>query len=146
MADIPAGFTVLERLSPYIKAMGPFYWKEEGKTRVLGLRALEPHINSRGFVHGGVLCGLADLAIGYNLALSENPPPLLVTANLTADFAGSAKLGDWLECRVDIQRLGGRLAFANAYIWRGADRAAERAAERIVRASAIFARTDGGAS
>jgi acyl-coenzyme A thioesterase PaaI-like protein len=140
--DVPAGFAPLDRRSPYIAAMGPFHWKADGKVRVLGLRAEEKHINSRGFVHGGVLCGMADLAIGYNLAYLQEPPLPLVTANLSVDFAGSARQGDWLECRVDIQRVGGRLAFANAYIWRGA---ADRA-ERIIRASAIFARADGAAA
>ncbi len=135
MTDIPAGFALLERTSPYIEAMGPFYWKVDGKQRIVAIRAGERHINSRGFVHGGVLCGLADLAIGYNLAYLREPPLPLVTANLTVDFAGAAKKGDWLECRVDIQRVGGRLSYANAYIWRGS--------ERIVRASAIFARADG---
>ena len=136
--SIPAGFVPLDRRSPYIAAMGPFYWKIDGKQRALGLKVEEKHINSRGFVHGGVLCGLADLAIGYNLAYLQDPPLPLVTANLSVDFAGAAKLGDWLECRVDVQRVGSRLAYANAYIWRGE--------ERIVRASAIFARADGGAS
>ena len=135
-AAIPAGFTVLDRTSPYIEAMGPFYWKVDGKQRIVAIRADEKHINSRGFVHGGVMCGVADLAIGYNLAYLQAPPLPLVTANLTVDFAGAARKGDWLECRVDIQRVGGRLAYANAYIWRGDD--------RIVRASAIFARADGG--
>ena len=137
-AELPAGFAPLDRRSPYIAAMGPFFWKVEGSGRILGLRAQEKHINSRGYVHGGVLCGMADLAIGYNLAYLQEPPLPLVTANLSVDFAGSAKLGDWLECRVEIQRVGGRLAFASAYIWRGTD----SAAERIIRASAIFARTD----
>jgi uncharacterized protein (TIGR00369 family) len=116
--------------------MGPFYWRVDGKQRILAIRAEEKHINSRGFVHGGVLCGLADLAIGYNLAYLQEPPLPLVTANLAVDFAGAARKGDWLECCVDIQRVGGRLAYANAYIWRGD--------ERIVRASAIFARADSG--
>jgi uncharacterized protein (TIGR00369 family) len=136
MADIPAGFAPLDRTSPYIEAMGPFYWKGDGRQRIVAIRAEHKHINSRGFVHGGVLCGLADLAIGYNLAFLGEPPLPLVTANLTVDFAGAARKGDWLECRVDIQRSGGRLSYANAYIWRGD--------ARIVRASAIFARADGG--
>ena len=75
---------------------------------------------------------LADIALGYNLAYAEDPPASLTTANLSADFAGSAKLGDWLEAQVDIQKLGGRLAFANAYLTVGD--------ERIVRASAVFVR------
>ena len=133
-ADLPPGFGELPRLSPHIAAMGPFYWKDEGAARVLGLRVLDKHINTRGFVHGGVLCSLADIALGYNLAFGRDPPLPLVTASLNVDFAGSAGLGDWLECRVDVQRVGGRLAFANAYVWRGE--------ERIARASAIFARAD----
>lgn len=132
--EAPVGFGELPRLSPYITAMGPFYFKEAGGVRTLGLRALEKHINTRGFVHGGVLCSMADIGIGYQVAFGANPPLPLVTANLSVDFAGSARLGDWLECRVDVQRVGGRLAFANAYIWKGD--------ERIVRASAIFARAD----
>ncbi|MGH7004761.1 MAG: PaaI family thioesterase [Alphaproteobacteria bacterium] len=134
-AAIPPGFGALPRISPYVEAMGPFYGKAaEGGGRILGLAVLEKHINTRGFVHGGVLCSLADIAIGYSVAFGREPPLPLVTAHLSIDFAGNAKLGDWIECRVDVQRVGGRLAFANAYIWKGE--------ERIVRASAIFARAD----
>jgi len=79
-----------------------------------------------------LLMTLADIALGYSLAYAEDPPAALTTANLSADFAGSAKLGDWLEARTDIQKLGGRLAFANAYLSVGD--------ERIVRASAVFVR------
>ena len=68
------------------------------------MRIAQKHCNARGTAHGG----------------------------LSADFAGGAKLGDWLEARVDIQKLGGRLAFANAYLTVGD--------ERIVRASAVFVR------
>jgi len=137
-APIPPGFGPLPRLSPYIAAMGPFYVREADDIRTLGLVVLEKHINTRGFVHGGFLCSMADIAIGYQIAFGVHPPLPLVTANLSVDFAGNARLGDWLECRVDVQKVGGRLAFANAYICRGAG----EGAERIVRASAIFARAD----
>ncbi len=56
-----------------------------------------------------------------------------VTAHLAVDFAGAARVGDWIEAEVEIQRMGTRLAFANCYLV--AD------SRRIVRASAIFART-----
>ena len=49
---------------------------------------------------------------------------------LTLDFAGSVKVGDWVETRVDIQKLGRRMAFANAYL--------SVYGERVVRASAVF--------
>ncbi len=83
------------------------------------------------------MIAMADVALGYNAAFvgvpkesGATPSTLLTTANITADFAGSAKLGDWVEAHADVQKVGGRLAFANAYLWVGQ--------ERIVRASAVF--------
>ena len=82
-------------------------------------------------VHGGLLATLADLALGYTIAYLSDPPRSAVTASLTIDFAGSAKVGDWLEVRTDVQKSGGRLTFANCYVHVGD--------LRIVRASAVFA-------
>jgi acyl-coenzyme A thioesterase 13 len=70
------------------------------------------------------------VALGYTMAFSSTPAASLVTANLTLDFAGTAKIGDWLEARVDVQKRGSRLAFANCYI--------TVSEQRIVRASAVF--------
>ena len=132
MPDPPDGFTPLFRTSAFLDALGPFYHRRDGRALVLGVRIAEKHCNARGTAHGGLLMTLADIALGYSLAYAEDPPAALTTANLSADFAGSAKLGDWLEARTDIQKLGGRLAFANAYLSVGN--------ERIVRASAVFVR------
>ena len=99
---------------------------------MIGLRIAEKHANARGFAHGGLLVTLADIALGYQTAFGQDPPAGLITANLTADFAGAAKIGDWVEAHVDVQKLGGRLAFANAFLVVDG--------ERIVRASAVFTR------
>lgn len=80
--------------------------------------------------HGGILATLVDTALGYSIAFSTRPPTGLVTANLSLDFAGTAKVGDWLEVHVDVQRAGRRLAFANCYVMNDE--------QRIVRASAVF--------
>ena len=64
------------------------------------------------------------------MSFANDPPKSLVTTTLNIDFAGTAKVGDWLHTRVDIQKQGSRLAFANCYIFNGE--------ERIVRASAVF--------
>jgi len=132
--DIPAGYAPLFRTSPFLDLLGPIYYRtlpEGGFT--VGLRVADKHLNARGTVHGGLFMALADIALGYSAAMSEEPPAALSTASLTTDFAGSAKLGDWIEVACDVQRVGGRLAFANAYVIRDG--------ERIVRASAVFART-----
>ena len=87
-------------------------------------------MNLRGTVHGGILATLADIALGYSLASSTEPPTAAVTASLNLDYVGAANEGDWLETRVDFHKLGKRLAFANCYV--------ERSGETIVRASAVF--------
>jgi acyl-coenzyme A thioesterase 13 len=130
MSDAPEGFKPLFRTSPAIELVGPIWMKGEGADLVLGLRAAEKHCNMRGTVHGGIIATLADIALGYTIAFSTQPPTGLITANLSLDFAGTAKIGDWLEAKVDIQKKGNRLAFGNCYISVGE--------QRIVRASAVF--------
>ena len=127
---IPEGFAPLFRTSPVTDLIGPIYYRGRGKDLALGFRVEEKHCNARGTVHGGILATLADVALGYTMAYSTDPPTRLVTANLSLDFAGSATIGAWLETAVEIQKQGGRLAFANCYI--------TASGERIVRASAVF--------
>jgi uncharacterized protein (TIGR00369 family) len=129
--DIPPGFKPLLRASPFSALVGPLYTKGEGELRTIGLLVADKHCNSRGFVHGGLLATLADLALGYTISYLSDPPRSAVTASLTIDYAGSAKVGDWLEVRTDVQKSGGRLTFANCYVHVGD--------LRIVRASAVFA-------
>jgi uncharacterized protein (TIGR00369 family) len=128
--DIPAEFRPLFRRSPVLDLIGPLYCRGEGGDLIIGLRVEAKHCNARGTVHGGILATLADVALGYTMAFSSTPPANLITANLTLDFAGTAKIGDWLEVHVDVQKRGGRLSFANCYITVNE--------QRIVRASAVF--------
>lgn len=128
--NIPVGFKPLFRTSPVLELIGPLYFRGEGGDLALGLRAAAKHCNSRGTVHGGILATLADVALGYTMAFASDPPANLITANLSLDYAGSARAGDWLEAQVDIQKQGSRLSFANCYILAGE--------QRIVRASAVF--------
>jgi acyl-coenzyme A thioesterase 13 len=129
-AEIPAGFAPIFRTSPFLETIGPLYSAGSGATLVVGLRVQERHTNARGTLHGGVLASIADIALGYGLATSTDPPTSMVTASLSVDFAGSAHIGDWVETSLDIQRIGSRMAFANVYFTlRG---------ERIARASGVF--------
>ncbi len=82
---------------------------------MIGLSVADKHANARGSAHGGLLLTLADIALGYTAASSTDPPLVLTTVNISADFAGHARVGDWVEAHVDIQKIGGRLVFANAY-------------------------------
>jgi acyl-coenzyme A thioesterase 13 len=135
MKRAPAGFRALERLSPFNSLVGPLYArKKRGHELSIGLRIEEKHTNSRGICHGGVLATLADLSLGYAMHAKTGGKVSFVTAHLAVDYAGAARVGNWIEAQVEIQRMGTRLAFANCYL------VAEGRA--IVRASAIFARTE----
>src|SRR2546421_467515 len=105
----PPGFEPLFRTSPFLETVGPlFYRRDPDQGLIIGLRIAEKHANARGIAHGGLLVTLADIALGYRTAFGEDPPAGLITANLTADFAGAAKIGDWVEAHVDVQKIGGR--------------------------------------
>jgi uncharacterized protein (TIGR00369 family) len=128
--EIPEGFVPLNRPSPFIYTVGPVYLKKEGECATIGLRIEDKHANARGLAHGGVIASLADIALGYNLVFSTDPPRALVTINLTVDFIGSARHGDWVEAQVEIQKKEGRTAFASARLLSGG--------KQIARASGIF--------
>jgi len=99
---------------------------------VIGLRVAPKHANARGAIHGGMLMTLCDIAMGYAAAHSEEPPLTFTTAHISTDFAGTAKVGDWIESRPDIQRIGGRLAFVNVDLLVDT--------HRIVHASGVYLR------
>ena len=134
-AGVPDGFEPLFRSSPFLDLIGPLYYKKEGEGFVVGLRVADKHCNARGAAHGGLLLTMADVALGYRMAFSQAPPAALTTTSISADFAAAARRGDWLEIHVDIQRVGERLAFANAYLTVDGT--------RIARASGVYARAPG---
>jgi uncharacterized protein (TIGR00369 family) len=130
MSETPEGFEPIFRTSPYIDLLGPIYNRKTDAGLVIGLKAEEKHCNARGLVHGGVFSSLADIALGYNAAFQGEEPIPIVTASLTVDYAGSAKIGDWIEIQTDIQKVGKSMAFANCYFTVDS--------KRIVRASGVF--------
>lgn len=130
MNDIPEGFEPIFRTSPYLELLGPIFSKKTESGLVGGLKAEDKHCNGRGLVHGGVFSSLADIALGYNAAFQGPEPTPIMTASLTVDYAGSAKLGDWIEINTDVQKVGGNMAFANCYF--------TVEGRRIVRASGVF--------
>lgn len=130
MSERPEGFAPIFRTSPYLDLLGPIFNKRTDTGLIIGIVAEQKHCNARNLVHGGVFSSLADIALGYNAAFQGKEPTPIVTASLTIDYAGSAKLGDWIEIHTDIQKIGKSMAFANCYFTVGA--------KRIVRASGVF--------
>lgn len=142
MPSAKPGFERFPTESPFIQLVGPYYFKHVDEKLVFALHIEERHCNSSGNLHGGMIGSVADIAIGHNIgmvihdAASADPQPQstpafsIATVSMSTDFVGSAKMGEWVEIHVDVQKVGGSLAFANAYFVCGE--------VRIARVSAVF--------
>ncbi|GAA6135531.1 PaaI family thioesterase [Oceaniserpentilla sp. 4NH20-0058] len=135
MNSFKKDFKLLARTSPFTDMIGPIYQKKGKTGLVVGLLVEDKHCNARGTVHGGIYGTLADIAMGYSVAFSTNPPTPVVTVSQTIDYVGKAQVGDWLEVHTDIQKVGRRLSFANCYFVVNE--------QRIARSSGVFSVTDG---
>lgn len=130
-SEVPDGYGPLFRASPFLDLLGPLYSRrDENGGLMIAVHIGEQHCNLRGTAHGGLLCTLADVALGYSTAFSQDPPLAMATVNLSLDFCGAARLGDLVEVRTTIHKVGQRLAFASADL-----RCGEHA---VARGSAVF--------
>lgn len=130
--SIPEGYTPLVPGGPWLAHAGPIYQRPAPDGGVImAVRVGPHHTNMRGIAHGGMLVTLADSALGRNLHLTRKPSEPMVSVNLSTDFLGSAKVGDWLEAHVEIRKHGARLSFAECQL-RVGDRV-------VVRSSGVFA-------
>jgi uncharacterized protein (TIGR00369 family) len=128
----PDGFVPHSRSSPLTAPWEPIFARITTEAFVLGLSAAEAHTNSRGLVHGGLIAALADNAMGLSCAMQLQPPASLVTTQLSVDYCGTAKLGQWLAFETRFTRIGKTLCLADLFV---------TADGRIVaRASATFMR------
>ena len=118
--------------SAFREYVGPIYIRRTAGGTLFGLRVQAKHGNRDGGLHGGVLATLADMAMGYSCCFPRQPPLRLVTVSLSVDYAGSADEGDWIEARVDVQKVGRRMAFANCFVWRGGERIARASGSYLV--------------
>jgi uncharacterized protein (TIGR00369 family) len=111
--------------------LGPLYHRPVDGGVIIAVRMAEKHLNRRGIAHGGMLVTLADSAMGINLGRTREPRLWTVTSSLATDFIDAARLGDWVEARVEILKVGARLAYATCFLMVGK--------RRILRASGVFA-------
>ena len=122
--NIPVGFKPLKRGGGYLSSLGPWYYRidetkgEKGQL-ILAIRIEDRHTNIRHIAHGGFLVTIVDTALGIVVSSSREPAQPIVTVSLTTNFITSASPGDWVEAHVDIDRIGGRLAYASCALRTG---------------------------
>ena len=114
---IPDGFARHERRSGLTAPWEPIYASTTADAFCLGLFAGKAHVNSRGFVHGGLLSALTDNAMGLSCARLIDDIGGLVTVSLNVDFLGTAFQGQWIEIRATPTRVGKSLSFAEAHVY-----------------------------
>ncbi len=130
----PDGFKPHFRKSSITNPWEPLYSRILENGAQLCLLASEAHVNSRGFVHGGLIATLSDNIMGIACHTALQDSSGLVTVNLTTDFLSSGQLGEWILFDAHVVKCGRKLSFANCEI---------SANERpIARAQAIFSATE----
>ncbi len=117
----PEGFTPHFRRSPLTEPWEPIFSQQRPDRVIIGLYAREPHTNSRGMVHGGLIAALADNAMGLSCVAvltgeGRKPEGGLVTVSMATDFIGTAKLGQWVAFDTRYVKTGRTLCFAQAFI------------------------------
>lgn len=129
-ATIPTGFEPAGFTPGFLDHGGPYYLgpvADSGRAqvpRIVGLMIMPHHINFRQAAHGGVISTFADVALSHAVYDAERPRLAPSTVTLTVNYLAGAKLGDWLEARVTIDRLGGRTAYTSGGVWRGEEQVA----------------------
>ncbi len=113
---IPDGFVPHFRKSGLTDPWEPLYSRNTGDAIQIGLLAGPAHANSRGFVHGALISALADNAMGLSCGITAKGVSGFVTVGLSVDFLSTARLGQWLEIRPIVLKVGHSLSFCTATI------------------------------
>jgi len=116
--DVPAGFEPFSRKSPVTEPWEPIYAKRTAEAVVLAVRLAQAHTNTRGVAHGGFISALADQAMGSSLVVTKLNPEeqTAITINLSVDFVGTAKIGQWVEFTTTFIKPGSTLCFTQCFV------------------------------
>lgn len=131
MSSIPDGFEPLPVMGPFDHSVAPLYWRRKDPQFTLGMLVDLRHCNLQDIVHGGAMATLVDVAMGCTARVANGGRIRCVTATMTLDFIGRASVGDWIEARGEVLRLGKRLVYVQCLVW--------KADECIARASGTLA-------
>jgi uncharacterized protein (TIGR00369 family) len=84
---------------------------------LVGLAVQEHHLQNLGFVHGGLLATLADVAMGFAAVACTKPEQHVLTGDLRISYMNPG-LGPYIFVRGYTLKVGRRLVFTEAEIYR----------------------------
>ncbi len=97
------GFVEFPSLSPYVALNGPVYARVgENDQLELGFVVQQKNTNLNGCCHGAVLFSLLDSVMGASILYRLEPEYSVATLNLSSNFLGVARVGEWLVGRAAI--------------------------------------------
>ncbi|WP_427453926.1 PaaI family thioesterase [Litorimonas sp. WD9-15] len=118
--SIPEGYKPHFRKSAFTDPWEPLYSRMTPDQISLGAVLREAHCNSRGIIHGGFISSIADNAMGLTCAqmmkAEGREMKSLITVNLSVDFTGMAKVGEWIATQSEMVKLGGSLGFVQCQL------------------------------
>ncbi|MEM6704671.1 MAG: PaaI family thioesterase [Acidobacteriota bacterium] len=117
---IPAGFKPHFKESRFTDPWEPLLSRVQDDQVQMGVLVRDAHCNSRGLVHGGFLAAIADNALGLSIGVVLKGKGLevgsLVTTNLSIDYLGMAKVGEWLATDTEVLKAGRSLCTAQCRV------------------------------
>lgn len=118
--NIPKGYKPHFRKSAFTDPWEPLYSRITAEQISLGTILREAHCNSRSIIHGGFISSIADNAMGLTCAqmmkAEGREMKSLITVNLSVDFTGMAKVGEWIATQSEMVKLGGNLGFVQCQL------------------------------
>ena len=124
-------YRTLQFPDSFSDVVGPYFWRMDGDRPLIGLGIKDIHVSPRGACHGAVLAAMADLQSLPGGYLAGRTDRMAATVSFTMDFMSPAKLGDWIEMRVDLLKVTRQFLFTQAILRTGDG-------TPVVRSSAVF--------
>ena len=114
--DIPSGFKQAPDMGGYNDTIQPFYYSKDDDQLRMGLLVQNQHCNAAGLCHGGALVTFLDNILAMGLSHHIGTMEFRPTINLTTDFVGAAKKGQWIQSSIDFVHTTASLGFIAATI------------------------------
>ena len=118
LPDDGLSWTPLDDCGPYTTLVGPLFMVTKGldadEPARFGFRIEERHCNRRLVCHGGMLATFLDVSLARGLLAAVGFFGATPTISMTLEYLAPARLGDWVESRVRVLRIGQQLCFMEA--------------------------------
>jgi uncharacterized protein (TIGR00369 family) len=112
--DVPTGFKQAPEMGGYNDTIQPFYYSRENDEFRMGFEVQPQHCNRAGVCHGGALVTFLDNVLAMGLSEHLGVMDFRPTINLTTDFVGAAKRGQWIQSKTDFVHTTASLGFITA--------------------------------